>query len=145
MTRTVVIGLGNDYRGDDGAGPAVARALRGMGVPAIENGGDPAELIDAWAGADVAFVVDAARSADPPGTVRRHAGLAAAPAAPSSTHGLSLADAAELGGILGRLPRDLVVYTIAGQDFGLGDTLSAPVEAAVARLARTIARERAAC
>lgn len=142
MTRTVVIGLGNDYRGDDGAGLAVARRLRDMGVPAIENGGDPAELINAWAGADVAVVVDAAASADPPGTVRRHAGFATPAAARSSTHALSLADAAELGGILGRLPARLIVYTITGQDFALGDALSPPVEAAVASVARTIARGR---
>ncbi|MGW3353039.1 hypothetical protein ACWDA3_57945 [Nonomuraea rubra] len=47
MSRTVVIGLGNDWRGDDGVGLATARLLRGLGVPVVENGGDPAKLIEA--------------------------------------------------------------------------------------------------
>ncbi|NJP88722.1 hydrogenase maturation protease [Nonomuraea sp. FMUSA5-5] len=141
MTRTVVIGLGNDYRGDDGAGLAAARVLRDLGVPAVENAGDPAELIEAWTGADVAVLVDAARSADPPGTVRRHDGVPWLSHGGASTHALSLADAVSLARALGRAPGRLVVYTVEGGDFALGRGLSEPVAAAVRALARTIARD----
>ncbi|MEV1249433.1 hydrogenase maturation protease [Nonomuraea sp. NPDC049750] len=136
MTRTVIIGLGNDYRGDDGAGLAVARLLRDLG--AIENGGDPAELIEAWTGADIAIVVDAARAGDPPGTVRRHHDMMDLPCGGSSTHALSLADAVELAHVLDRLPGELVVYTVEGADFDLGAGLSEPVSAAAHRVARAI-------
>ncbi|MFC4119869.1 hydrogenase maturation protease [Nonomuraea zeae] len=141
MARTVVIGLGNDYRGDDGAGLAVARLLRGMGVPAVENGGDPAELIEAWTGADVAIVIDAASSGEPPGTVRCHRALGHLPGGGASTHALSLADAVTLAGTLGRLPGELIVYTVEGAGFGLGAGMSEPAAAAVSYLARTIARD----
>ncbi|MFC5821715.1 hydrogenase maturation protease [Nonomuraea harbinensis] len=141
MARTVVIGVGNDYRGDDGAGPAVVRLLRGLGVSAVGNGGDPAELIEAWTGAAVAVVIDAARSGDRPGTVRRHAGLRGLPERTASTHALSLADAVALGRALGRLPGELVVYTVEGEGFALGAGLSPPVLASVPRVAEAVLGE----
>ncbi|GAA1971237.1 hydrogenase maturation protease [Catenulispora subtropica] len=77
----VVIGVGNTYRRDDGAGPAVVRAL--AATPSALPGharlavcdGEPTRLIDLWRGADLAIVVDAV-SADPdagmlPGNVMR--------------------------------------------------------------------------
>ncbi|WP_113705585.1 hydrogenase maturation protease [Nonomuraea lactucae] len=141
MTETVVIGLGNDYRGDDGAGLAVARLLRDMGVPAIENGGDPAELIEAWTGADVAIVIDAARSGEPAGTVRCHNDLSHLSGDSSSTHALSLADAVALARTLDRLPGKLTIYTVEGATFALGATLSEPVAEAVTSMAHTIKRD----
>lgn len=119
--------------------------LNGLAVPAVENGGDPAELIESWTGADVAIVVDAARSADPPGTVRRHDGAPWLPHGGSSTHALSLADAVSLARALGRSPVRLVVYTVEGTDFTLGEGLSEPVSAIVPALARTIARDLSRC
>ena len=63
--RPLVIGVGNAWRRDDGAGPAVAAALGG---PCTD---DPSRLLDLWAGAEHAIVVDAAASGAPPGTIRR--------------------------------------------------------------------------
>jgi hydrogenase maturation protease len=57
--RALVLGVGNELRGDDGAGPAVARALRERGIPAVEHGGDPASLIKAWASAEAVVLVAA--------------------------------------------------------------------------------------
>jgi hydrogenase maturation protease len=62
--RVLLIGVGNELRGDDGVGPHVARAVRGA-VPwriLIVHGLTP-ELADDLAGCDVALVVDA--HADP--------------------------------------------------------------------------------
>ena len=50
----VVIGVGNEYRSDDGAGIAVARRLRMLfptGVTVLEESGEGAALIEAWKGA----------------------------------------------------------------------------------------------
>ncbi|MDF5755229.1 hydrogenase maturation protease [Spongiactinospora sp. TRM90649] len=133
MTSHVLIGVGNEYRGDDGAGLAVARLLGG-----VQNGGDPAELIEVWTGIELAIVVDAARSGAAPGTVLRHTGLEGLPATTASTHSLSLRDAADLGRALGRLPGRLVLYTIEGADFGFGSTLSPAVATAVVTLATAL-------
>lgn len=134
MARTVVIGVGNSFRGDDGVGLEVARQLGG-----IENGGDPAELIEAWTGASLAIVVDAAHAHDPPGTIRRHEGLDLHVRGQASSHGLSLADAVALGEALDRLPSALVVYTVEGADFAMGSSLSPAVRSAVPALAEAIA------
>jgi hydrogenase maturation protease len=64
----VVIGVGNEFRRDDGAGLAVLTSLRDRVPPGVEivlTDGEPIRLIEAWIGAALAVVVDAVR-ADPP-------------------------------------------------------------------------------
>ena len=49
----VVIGVGNEFRRDDGAGPAVVARLRAHvpdDVCLLVSDGEPAGLIEAWAG-----------------------------------------------------------------------------------------------
>ena len=63
----VVIGIGNEFRRDDGAGSAVIGQLRGR-VPCVRlvvTDGEPTRLIDAWTGAALAVVVDASGSSGP--------------------------------------------------------------------------------
>ncbi|NDU71485.1 hydrogenase maturation protease [Actinomadura sp. DSM 109109] len=146
---TIVIGVGNDLRRDDGAGPAVVAALRGR----VEAGlavtdGEPARLVDLWAGADLAIVVDAVRADPPaPGRVRElDAETAALPARPVSDHALGLGDAVALGRAVGRMPARLRVIAIEGADFDFGEGLTPRVAAAVGavadRLAGALASER---
>ena len=138
---TLVIGVGNAWRGDDGAGLAVARRLRELSPPyvdvrAIE--GDATSLMDAWAGADRVVVVDAAQSGAAPGSVRRfdaHAAALPVRALRSSTHAFGVPDAIELARALGRLPAMLDVYAIEGASFAAGDGLTPPVERAAEALA----------
>jgi hydrogenase maturation protease len=141
-----IVGVGNPWRSDDGAGLAVARALRGTipGVDVLEREGEPAALIDAWDGADAAWVVDAVASGAAPGTIHRFdATDGALPAAlfGASTHHLGLADAVELARALGRLPGRLVVVGIEGASFDAGATLTPAVATAVAEAAALVRRE----
>lgn len=129
-----VIGVGNPWRGDDGAGPAVARAAGGVSTA------DPARLLDLWEGARHAVVVDACVSGAAPGTI--HRGDAGRPAQPASTHGIGVADAIALARSLGRLPPRLDVYAIEGADFGHGDRLTPAVAAAVDALAGELRAHR---
>ncbi|MEU0484899.1 hydrogenase maturation protease [Streptosporangium sp. NPDC006013] len=153
MHEQVVIGIGNELRGDDAAGLLVARLLRDVlppEVPVVENGGDPAELIEAWTGVGLAIVIDTVISGTPPGTVRRCTVLGPAsppggagwtpPALPhGSSHALGIADAVALGRILHRLPRELALYTVEGADFGLGAPVTPAVKHAIGRLTETVA------
>ena len=66
----LVVGVGNAWRSDSGAGPAVARAL-GDDPRVLVHEGEPIGLIEAWAGADEVVVVDAVSSGAPAGTVHR--------------------------------------------------------------------------
>ncbi|WP_326822822.1 hydrogenase maturation protease [Streptosporangium sp. NBC_01756] len=153
MHAHIVIGIGNDFRGDDAAGLEAARLLRGTlppEVPVIESEGDPAELIEAWTGADLAIVIDTAVSGASPGTVCRHTvpgpslsrGDASQPPLTiqhASSHALGVADAVALGRALGRLPRELTLYTVEGADFGLGAPMTPAVRHAVEGIVATIA------
>jgi hydrogenase maturation protease len=140
----IVIGVGNAWRGDDGAGLAVARRLRDLapaGVEVREVEGDSSVLVSAWAGADRVVVVDAAASGAPPGTVRRFDAVAEplpARSVRSSTHAFGVPDAIELSRALGRLPASLEVYAVEGGSFTAGDGLSPAVEASVAKLVKEL-------
>ncbi|MEV0665840.1 hydrogenase maturation protease [Actinomadura luteofluorescens] len=139
---TIVIGVGNDLRRDDGAGPAVVEALRGR----VEAGlavtdGEPARLVALWADADLAIVVDAVRADPPaPGRVRElDAETAALPTRPVTDHALGLGDAVALGRAVGQMPARLRVIAIEGGDFGFGAGLSPSVAAAVGAVADRLA------
>jgi hydrogenase maturation protease len=143
----LVIGLGNDHRGDDGSGLAVARALRSRleGRARVEecaSGG--IALLELWRDADHVLVVDAVKSGAAAGTVHRFdAGDGFSPGlhAATSTHGLSLAEAVALGRGLGCLPRHLVVYGIEAENVEVGDGLTPPVAHGVREAAERIAAE----
>jgi hydrogenase maturation protease len=126
-----VIGVGNPWRRDDGAGPAVAQALDGAWTD------DPATLLDLWAGAEHAVVVDAAASGAQPGTIHRYDAFVLGHPA-TSTHALGVADAVELARALGRLPPRVDVYAVEGEDFGYGSGLTPAVADAVAELTRRL-------
>jgi hydrogenase maturation protease len=133
----MVIGVGNDWRGDDGAGLAVARLAGGA-----EHSGDCTRLVDAWAGEEAVALVDASSSGVPPGTVLRldaAAGPLPAQALRSSTHAFGVAEAIELARALGRLPPVVLVYAIEGDRFDAGAGLSPPVRVAVEQLAVELA------
>jgi len=108
------------------------------------SGGDPAQLMEAWAPARRACVVDAMVSGAPPGTVRRFdaaAGPLPAEVLLVSTHALGAGAAIEMGRALGRLPAALVVYGVEGAAFAIGSGLSPAVAAGAAEAAARISEE----
>ncbi len=140
----VVIGIGNPDRGDDGAGVAVTALLRERplppGVRIVDGDGDPARLLDAWEGADLAVVIDAVHShTAPAGHVHRLSVRGAKPVAlkagAPTSHGLGPGDAISLAAALDQLPGAVLVFAIEGEHFDLGDGVSPPVTASVARVA----------
>lgn len=145
--RTLVIGVGNALRSDDAAGLAVVRTLRDRGADGaelLEYRGELLALLDLWAGRERAIVVDAVRSGAPPGTVHRFdASMTPLPASvgATSTHGLSLSDAVELGRAAHRLPSRLVVFGIEAASTAGGSALSASVSGAVDRTVERILEE----
>lgn len=148
----VVIGIGNPGRGDDAAGLAAAARLQRPGalpegVAVRAQGGEPAALLEALAGAEAAWLIDACASGGPAGAVRRlDAAAGPLPLAPGamSSHGLGLAEAIELARALGGLPPRCVVYAIEGAGFALGAPLSAAAEAGVAEVVARLRAEIAA-
>ena len=142
--RAVVIGVGNEFRRDDGAGPAVVARLRGHlpdDVCLLVSDGEPTRLIEAWAGAPVAVIVDAVR-AEPavPGRLHRlvlHRADATVPQ-PASSHGLGLDCAIGLGQALDRMPGMLILHAVEAADIGQGTGLTPAVAAAIDTLAAAV-------
>jgi hydrogenase maturation protease len=127
----VVIGVGNPYRRDDAVGLIVADAVARRGVHAVQSDGEPAGLLLAWEGADLAVIVDAV-VCEPatPGRIHRTPALPAMHGGMSS-HSLGIPAAVALATALDRMPRRLVVYAVEAADVGLGVGLSDPVSHAV--------------
>jgi hydrogenase maturation protease len=136
---TLVVGVGNAWRGDDAAGLEVARRVRAL-APALEVralDGDASSLADVMEGHEGVAVVDAARSGAPPGTIHvlRVDGEPLPAALGSSTHAFGVVHAIELARALGRLPARLDIYALEGEAFGVGAPLSPAVAAGVEALA----------
>jgi hydrogenase maturation protease len=148
MPPTLVVGIGNVDRGDDAAGLAVVRRLRGRvgrHVSLLESAGDLTTLLDHWPRASTVVVVDAMSSGAAPGTVRRFdvrdAPLPARGFRRVSSHRFGVSETIELARALDRLPERLVVYGIEGDSFD-GDCMLTPaVEAAVQRVVATVLPE----
>lgn len=141
-----VIGVGNRWRGDDGAGLETVRRLGRLPgeVEAICHEGDGSGLIELWRGADAVVVVDAVRSGAAPGTVHRFdAGAVPLPRTlgSGSSHAVGVAEAIELARSLDRLPRRVVVYGVEGVQFEAGARFSEAVAGAIDPLARRVASE----
>ena len=135
MSEPGVFVLGNELRGDDGVGPAVARWLapRMSGSVDVSVVSDPIELIGRWDDIGLAVVADAMRSGRPPGTVRvmDPDDDVAAGSGTLTTHTLGLMAALRLSRALGHAPDRVVVVGIEGRRFGPGADLSSEVAAAV--------------
>ena len=140
----VVIGVGNEFRRDDGAGLAVVTSLRDRVPPGVElvlTDGEPTRLIEAWTGAALAVVVDAVR-AEPPQPGRVHRFVLDRPrsgvARTASSHGFGFDDAIALALALDRMPGRLIVHAIEAADLAQGTGLTPAVAAAVGRVATAV-------
>ena len=141
----LVLCCGHPDRGDDAAGPLVARRLREMGrgmeIDAREHSGDALSLICTWQEADEVVLVDAVVTGKRPGTVSMWDALAAGVAGRprvGSSHALGLAEAIALSRTLGGLPRRLTLYGIEARRFELGEPPSKAVLRGVERATRKV-------
>jgi hydrogenase maturation protease len=141
----IVIGIGNDFRRDDGVGLAVAEQIAERNLPnvrVVSGISEPAALLDAWSGMAHAVVVDAATSANPaPGRIRRWTGRELETTPVVSSHALGLAQTCALGNALARMPEELVVFTVDVADTNHGIGLTPAVAAAVPHLVDLIVAE----
>ncbi len=137
---TLVIGVGNRYRSDDGVGSVVARRVRALALPWVQvaeaNG---AALLDVWAHERDVILIDAVCAGSPPGTIFRLDGAAL----PHeyfrySSHAFGVVEAVDLARVLHRLPEHVLVYGVQAETFAVGEGLSPAVEAAAGGLVEEI-------
>ena len=140
----LVIGVGNESRGDDGVGRAVARRLQSEAhgnLRVIESSGEGVGLIHAWRGASAVILIDAVQSGGAPGSV--HCFSAHSYPMPLrffrySTHAFSIAEAVELARAIHQLPPQFIVYGIEGESFEAGIGLSPNVARAADSVAESV-------
>jgi hydrogenase maturation protease len=150
LSKTLVLGLGNPLRGDDGVGPAVIAALQAHPLPpevTLLDGGAPGlETALLFEGYRRAVIVDAAAMGEAPGTWRRftpaEARLPLKEAGMRGTlHDAGLAEALALAEALGLLPPELVFYGVQPAEVGWAPGMSAPVATAVPAVCAAILHE----
>ena len=144
----VVIGVGNELRGDDGAGLEVARRLADLGrqteIKMCSHEGDGLALLELWDGAGAVVLVDTVRSGAAAGAIQRiDAACNPIPTSLrcSSSHSFGVAEAIELARILGTLPRTFVVYGVEGVSFEAGAEVSEDVAGAMDLLEDCVRQE----
>ena len=164
----LVIGIGNEYRSDDGVGLVVVRELRAKNLPGVlvtESSGDGAALMEALEAASAVIFIDAASSGATPGTIyrfdtptqplpmgvslldvprtsgRKHSRCPPGICSCHSTHAFGVAEAIGLAGALGQLPPCLIMYAIEGESFSAGVGLSPQVAEAAQRVVEQVMHE----
>ncbi len=144
MTPNVlVLGIGNDFRGDDAVGLLAARELEAMHLPhvnVVESRGDGVRLMQLWKGYPAVLVIDAVHSGAPAGTLHRldvsHNPIPAKFLCTSS-HQFGVAEAIETARSLEELPEQVIVFgveiehCVAGEPPALYELVRAPLMTAL--------------
>jgi hydrogenase maturation protease len=150
--RVKIIALGNPLRGDDGLGVHVLQSVNQFISEEIEIlnvGMDCLALMDIWEGAELAVVVDAMKSGSNPGVVKvfdaTENALPSKSFRSTSSHALGIGEMVELGRVLGRLPKRLVVIGVEGKSFKTGEGISAEIEVGLKQAQVAILREVKSC
>jgi len=144
----LIIGIGNEYRKDDGVGRVIAQELTRSTLPSgtsiVEVNGEGAALMETWEGADAVILIDAVSSGAAPGTVHRlnaHRQPIPSQFLNCSTHAFGVAEAIEMARVLNRLPPRVVLYGIEAETFEPGAGLSASVRKAIPEVLKSVTRE----
>ena len=146
-SKTLIVGVGNEYRGDDGVGPFIARKLKRKDLPGtlvVISTGEGTSLMELWSGASVVILIDAMHSGDPPGNIRCFdCDMQSIPGAffPNSSHHFGVVEAVALAKVLNRLPPHLMVYGIEGKSFKEGIGLSPEVMKAAELVERKVVHD----
>lgn len=141
--RWAILGIGNPLRQDDGVGRVLVQRLRERhpAWPLLEASGETAQLLDLFQNLETVLILDAAVGTGIPGTVQLHdvkLSPLKAGKAPTSSHGMGLAEAIELARVLTMLPSNAWVLTIEAQAFEHGEELTDAVASSLADAISTI-------
>lgn len=138
---TLILGLGNPLRGDDGVGPFVVKELLGRQLPnnveVLDGGSGGLTLLQVMEGWDRVIVVDAAKVGRQPGQFIRFRPDQAHLAQRSdgfSIHQSGLGEALTLAQALDQTIPEIVIFGVQPAKTDWGQGLSPPVQAALPAL-----------
>lgn len=146
-----MIGVGNEFRGDDAVGVRAVERLK-QALPSdvliFSLSGEGTELMQAWAHEQRVWLIDAVSSGAAPGTIYEIDAVNETVPAHFfhySSHAFSVAEAIELSKVMNLLPASVRLFGIEGKFFGEGVGLSPEVEAALDEVVRRVMKEVAGC
>jgi hydrogenase maturation protease len=147
MAEIAIIGIGNSFRGDDGAGWAVIEVLERKMPAQIKLSkirGEIAEILEYFENYPAIYLIDACVGNAPAGTWKRLDALVDPvdfEQPQTSTHGLSLSHAISLAKNLNQLPSKLIIYAIYGNHYATSQGLSSKVAEAIPCIVQSILKE----
>lgn len=148
LPATLVIGLGNLLRGDDGVGVRLAQMLAKESWPddvEMVDGGTPGlGLIPLLEGRQRVILVDAADIGQPPGTFRRFTledVVLTGAELHLAIHAAGLREALLLATALKMVPDQVVIFGVQPANIDWRNRLSPPVEAALPELISAVVAE----
>ena len=145
MNPTLIIGLGNPLRGDDGVGVRAAQALAEQklppGVEVLDGGTQGLGIVNLLEGRQRVIFVDAADMGAAPGEFRRFT-LDEAQLLGNdrhlSLHNANLRDALLLAQALDMLPAEVIIFGVQPASLEWKTSLSPAVEAALPKLLEAV-------
>jgi hydrogenase maturation protease len=142
--KTLVIGVGNLLRCDDGVGIHVVNRLNEVAsyIDTLDVALGGIEVLEAMKGRDRVFIVDAIQAGGEPGTIYR-VNLSGGEEPPRITHshGVDLLTTLKLGDSLfpGRMPREIVLLAVEAEDITtLSESCTSKVQAAIEKAVEII-------
>lgn len=145
--RTVVAGMGNVLRGDDGVGIQVLRELEESGLDGnatlVDAGSNLFSQMDMIEGASKLVLVDAVCGGGEPGSVYRFTpdDVDAEEKTFVSVHEIGLLDELEMLRNLNKLPRDVVIIGVEPAEMGWSTGLSETVASRLPDIVDAVKRE----
>ena len=130
---TILIGLGNEYRQDDGVGIYIVRQIvksYSENITALEYSDEGVDLIEKWKGYKRAYIFDAVCSGSPPGTIYRFTtkdNHLPESAFYCSTHALSIVEVIRLAQTIEQIPREVIIFGVEAGSLEHGTGLSQEV------------------
>lgn len=131
--KILIIGIGNEFRGDDAAGLIVAEKIRDKkndNIVVRFCTRDGSALLMLWEGYDNVVLIDAVSSGAPTGTIHEidlNATDLKEESFRTSGHSFSIFETVKLAGYVDKVPSVLKLYGIEGVAFAMGDEMSEDV------------------
>jgi hydrogenase maturation protease len=142
--KTLVIGVGNLLRCDDGVGIHVVDRLNEVAsyIDTLDVALGSVEILEAMKGRDHVFIVDAIQAGGEPGTIYRvNLSKGEEPPRVTHSHGVDLLTTLRLGDslFLGQMPREIVLLAVEAEDVTtLSESCTSKVQAAIEKAVEII-------
>jgi len=148
MKKSIVIGIGNDFRKDDGAGLAAAGEIEKLNLPnvrVIMSNGDLTGILEILSEFDSIIIADSVSSGGSPGAVYRidpfESRYSFQTEKSLSSHRFGIIEILKLAQNIDKPFKNVIFYGIEGEDYSHGEGLSSKVWGAVERAVDRMAED----